>query len=1191
MKARFLMPFFGLLTLTALRGGVAITDLQPTVLFPNKETVSQLAWLSVLNSGTAVVDCEAIVKVDGKAGSPQPLQIAAGPSTQDVLIPDLAKPVQVEIELRGKNGEALAQRAQPWQPQRKWIVYLIKSSHEDIGYEDFIYEKQRQIADNIDLANKLSAAKENSPDTPGKASPRDFHYTLETLLFQRNYIDERSEAAWRKIVEESIKPGKMELFGAPSGDHTQWMDYEELARSNYPGRRESKDRFGLDLKTYLMVDNPSMSWSAAQAAANAGFRYVMRLGQPWRTGGHNDYKSTKLPAIFWWEGPDGSSRVLYSWSPFYGGSFWYGEPDGGGANLADVAKSGVDRRLKAIQSGEEIGPYPYDAVIIPAYEDHETPKWDNRAIRHWQSAFRYPEIRIAGITDYFEYMERKYGKDLPTERGELNNFSGDYATIDPAGQGWKRQASRLLPVAEGTAALASLLDPAYQPQASVIERTFQRLFDFTEHSWPTSPPPVDRHLFNAQWVKHLEARRALDSARALADDGMAALFQHISTEAAPSIAVFNALAHPRTDLVKIEGDYPNLVDSETGRPVLTQKIGDKTIFVAENMPAYGYKVFHVAASGAADAKPALEVKANSISNEFYTIRFDQSSGAITSILDRQLNHELVDPAAKFKFNQMVWVHKNSRDGKQGENHPVNSGAKLTAAAGAVQAEMLAQIDDPLTGAALSQKVILYRGLKRIDIVDSLAHAKALNAEDRKERYRENIYYAFPVDVMDFTARVEYPGGVIRPFDDQLRWGSHDFLNANWWTDVSNAKYGVTMAPWNATTLNFGDIRYNQFSNDYKPENSHLFSYAWSNRMSGLLELTADEWNVTLGYSFTSHEGDWNSGAATQFGWSIATPLEARVLAAGQKGSLPAKGKSFLSVEAPNVQLTTLKQSIQPGRGWVARLVETEGKAGNVTLDLSHFPLQGAAFCDLVENDLNPLPVKNGKVAIAMKPFSFATIRFYGADPSFAGVQDFKAEALSDKSIKLSWAAIPGAAAYLVYRSEDPQAPPTAYTLVGRAVAPSFTDDWLKIATDYFYHVAPISALNLQGPISNALVARTDGKNVSPPHPVEGLGIVRDGADQLTVFWQKSPEPDTARYYVYRSEQPGVDPAKATLVATLPATRLFLQTFPDKGLKPTTTYYYKVLAEDWAGNRQAASPETSSTTPAANPANLTPVKGT
>ncbi len=1163
---------------------ISITGLEPTVLFPSKTPSKQVGWLSLVNSGTGTVSCSAVVKLNGKAqGSPLKLEVPPGSSVQDLLIAEIDKPADLVVEIKADKGHLLAEHKQRWEPQRKWIVYIIKSSHEDLGYESYIYKKQQAIANFIDMAKELTGPREIAPDASGKPSQRGFHFTLETILFQRNYIDERSEAEWRRLVEEQIKPGKMDLGGAPSGIHPQWMDYEEMARMTYPGRREAKDRFGLDLKTFILVDNPSVSWSAAQAAADAGFRYILRLGQPWRTGGNNNFKTTKVPALFWWQGPNGKSRVLYAWRSHYGEGFWYGEPDGGGADLSHLAKRHINAEMKKVESGELLGPYPYDAMIVPSYEDHETPKWDNRALRRWQNLYRYPEIRIAGVNDFFEYVERKYSDTLPLLSGELNNFSGDYAAIDPNSQGWKRRASRLLPLAEGAASLANLLDPSFNPPADGIERTYTRLFDFTEHSWPTSPPPIGHHLFNAQWVKHLEGRRALDAAEQLADSSLSALFKQIPTGPTGAVAVFNPLLHSRTGLVEVEGDFRALADKATGETVATQKVGpNKVIFVARDLPAYGYKVYvpqGASSTSVAPEKASVSTTSDTLSNEFYTLRFDRETGTIVSVFDKELKRELVDSAAKHQFNQMIWVESKTRDSKEMSQTPLTAKAKLNSSAGAVKGEMTVEIEDPLTGAAVSQRAILYAGLKRIDIVNDLRHVKALHG-DRRERYRKNLYYAFPVAVEGFTPRVEYPGGVVRPYDDQLRWGSHDYLNVNWWVDVSNPQYGITMAPWNATTVNFGEIRYNQFSIDYKPQKPYLYSYAWSNRMSGLIELGPNEWNTTLGYSFTSHPGDWNQGAVTQFGWSVASPAEARLLPPGQKGNLPETAKSFLSADASNVQLATLKPSSQPGRGWVARLVETEGKKGEITVDLSTFSAEKAFLCDLVENDGQPLPVVNGKVKVPVEPFSFTTVRFAGPAKALSAIESLQAKPVSDSVVELNWKAVPGAAAYQVYRSEDPDAPPTAYSAINRTVTPEFIDNDLKIDTRYYYHVAPLSAFNQQGPVSQRKEARTDRKNTTPPRPVEDLGVVRYPSAELKLYWLKSQDPDVARYDVYRSLNPGVEASEENFLATVEPTKFFLQTYGDTGLKAETTYYYRVFAEDWAGNRQSVSPETSATTPAA-----------
>jgi hypothetical protein len=387
-----------------------------------------------------------------------------------------------------------------------------------------------------------------------------------------------------------------------------------------------------------------------------------------------------------------------------------------------------------------------------------------------------------------------------------------------------------------------------------------------------------------------------------------------------------------------------------------------------------------------------------------------------------------------------------------------------------------------------------------------------------------------------------------------------------------------MAPWNAGTVNIGEIRYNQFSIDYKPTSSHIFSYAYSNRMAGLLTLNGDDCNATLGYSFTSHSGEWNEGGAPEFGWSVASPLVARRLPAGQQGSLSGAESSFVSIDAKNVQLVTLKQSEQPGRGWIARLVETEGRSAKVDLHLSGFPATAAMECDLVENDLRPLPVTGGVAHVTIPPFAFATVRIFSADPEPAPVANVRAEAVSDKGIRLQWDSQPGVV-YNVYRSEDPDAPPTAYTLVNRAATADFTDDGLKIATPYYYFVAAVTPANRQGPVSHKMTARTSMRNTSPPAPVQELGVVRRAKDRLIVYWRKSPEPDIARFYVYRGDAPDFRIDGSTPIGEVRPSGRFLEIYQDRELKPGKTYYYRVLSEDWSDNRQTMSPVASATTPA------------
>jgi hypothetical protein len=687
-----------------------------------------------------------------------------------------------------------------------------------------------------------------------------------------------------------------------------------------------------------------------------------------------------------------------------------------------------------------------------------------------------------------------------------------------------------------------------------------RLYDYDEHSWPTQPRANDFHMFNAQWVKQREGDRALEYARHAANLAVDALKREIRNDGGRKLVVFNPLAHERTDLV-------------------TTNDGTTT-FLAENVPAFGYRVFDLPPSRTTSAASDLSVTASSLENSFYKIQLDPQTGAVRSLFDKELNRELVDPHADRQFNQMVYVHTASRESVESEFHSPKGAVLKPGKAGPLKADFASVIDDPVTGAAITQTITLWSHIKRIDIVNHIEHAKALYSDRYEDRYRDNIYYAFPIDVPGGQPRAEYAGGVVRPFDDQLRWGSHDYLNVNRWADVSNREFGVTMVPVEASAISFGEIRYNHFSIDYKPSKPYLFSYAWSNRMAGLLTLEPADCNATLRYSFTSHQGEWDTGAATQFGWRAASPLEAIVIDGPQSGPLPSDRASFVKLSAPNIQLVTLKNSEQPGHGWILRLVETEGKDTDVTAEFGHFDLASAEECDLVETTRRPLPVEGRSLRLHMGKFSYATIRLVGRGETPATVTNVQAAPASDSSISLTWTATPSAAGYNIYRSDDPKDPPTAYTLAGRTTGNRFTDSGLYVDTPYYYHVAAVNRTNQQGAPSDQAAARTSAVNRTPPGEVEDLGVVRRSSDTLIVYWHKRPEPDVARYLVYRSATPDF-PASTKPVATLNATPYFLQIYRDSGLQPRSTYFYKVVAEDWAGNRQLRSPVAHSMTAGSN----------
>jgi len=391
-----------------------------------------------------------------------------------------------------------------------------------------------------------------------------------------------------------------------------------------------------------------------------------------------------------------------------------------------------------------------------------------------------------------------------------------------------------------------------------------------------------------------------------------------------------------------------------------------------------------------------------------------------------------------------------------------------------------------------------------------------------------------------------------------------------------------MAVHNAPIVHFGEIRYNAFSIDYRPSSSHLYGYVWSNRMDGLATLCPDDMNARVEYSFTSRDGEWNSGTPGKLGWNVASPLMARAIPANQKGLSQERAVSFLSVDQPQVQLSVLKESAAPGQGWIVRLVETAGRATTAILDVSRFSPATAVLCDLVENDGNALPLSAGKVTVSLDPYSFVSVRIKGSEAAPARVTGVRLVEPSDDRMTVRWDAVPGVSHYHIFRSVDPNEPPTAHSWVGRVNKSEFLDTGLNLDTVYHYRVAAVGVANQQGEPSATAKARTGSKNLAPPSPVPELGIVRQAPHRLMVCWRKSPESDVARYFVYRSTRPDFAGENDQPIAQVSPSGYYLEHFVDETVSAGRTYYYRVVAEDWASNRQTQSPVAAGTSPKTKP---------
>ena len=173
------------------------------------------------------------------------------------------------------------------------------------------------------------------------------------------------------------------------------------------------------------------------------------------------------------------------------------------------------------------------------------------------------------------------------------------------------------------------------------------------------------------------------------------------------------------------------------------------------------------------------------------------------------------------------------------------------------------------------------------------------------------------------------------------------------------------------------------------------------------------------------------------------------------------------------------------------------------------------------------------------------------------------------SVSLTWGAAidnRGVDHYDVYRGTSSGFTPTPANRIGTASGTSFTDSNLAPGT-YYYKVAAEDAGGNVGPTSNEASGLVDA---SPPNAPSAL-TATGGIGRVDLSWQSSSDDvGIARYDVHRGTSSGFTPTTANRIAQPTGT-----SYADTGLT-AGTYYYKVLAEDVAGNIGPSSNEAQAT---------------
>ena len=145
----------------------------------------------------------------------------------------------------------------------------------------------------------------------------------------------------------------------------------------------------------------------------------------------------------------------------------------------------------------------------------------------------------------------------------------------------------------------------------------------------------------------------------LLDRAMASIADYINRPS-QTLVLFNPLSWQRTHLVETDIDRES--SWWTCRPRKPFPIRKYTPAKGSVTSGSWHKTFPLSAIRASPwnpspAEPPAPVQSDSttLENTYYRVTLDPETGAVRSILDKELNRELVDASSPYRFNQYVYV--------------------------------------------------------------------------------------------------------------------------------------------------------------------------------------------------------------------------------------------------------------------------------------------------------------------------------------------------------------------------------------------------------------------------------------------------------------------------------------------------------------------------------------------------------
>jgi hypothetical protein len=868
---------------------------------PGRSEDTQPLQLLIQHSGETT---DAVVETGDKTRTPVTLH--TGTHVVRAYVPTVNHKTRVPVRLR-MNGRIVAQYETVLERVRSWAVYVLHHTHLDIGYThaqpEVLDIQKRHLRRAIDLARKTA-------DYPSDAR---FRWNPEGLWAVEAYLAETDEPQQEAFLE-AVHSGAIGLDALYANELTGLCRPEELFEVLRCARRLTAD-YNLTIDSAMISDIPGYTWGLVPVLAESGVKYLSlgpnrahRIGQTLSAWGDR-------PS--YWHSPCGQHKVL-CWMAGQGYSWFHGTSrttERFGDRLLTSAFDG-ERLLTYLNQLERNG-YPYDMVQLRYSIGTDNGPPDSGLsdfVRSWNEKYVYPRLVLTTNRDMFQDFEQRYGDSIPSARGDFTPYWEDGAASTAHETALNRAAAERLVQAE---TLWTMLRPTAFP-AGDFEAAWRNVVLFDEHTWGSwnSISEPESAFTHRQWdIKRNFALEADRRSHELLAGATANLVP--ASKGAGGFAVFNTSSWPRSELMVLPAEWTRAGDRVTDReggPVPSQRLTTGELAVlAEDVPALGAAVYTVA-TGKAFTDGNVHVSGTQLANGVITVDIDPQTGTIISLRHREIDAELVDQSHIAGLGDYLYVKGRLPDRPQRSevlNVRVVEPGPLVAT---VRIEARAPGCESLT-----REVRVTAGCAHVEVVADL--------EKRKVYDPEAVYIGFPFAVAQPTVRVDLAWSIMRPEVDQLPGACRNYFTAQRWVDVSNDRYGITLATIDAPLIEIGELTTDATVVGWRKRAESaglLYSYVMNNYWETNYR-AGQPGHARIRYAILPH-GRFDAAAAKRFGLERSRPLVAVPL---EEGQVPVT-EPLVDVTPSEVIVSRLKPS-EDGRALMVRLFNASERVQDATL--------------------------------------------------------------------------------------------------------------------------------------------------------------------------------------------------------------------------------------------------------------------